>query len=53
MDDFMRIGLTYTGTDWKHENYVRWLRADEDIEVVRLMNPAWVIEIEAVAAKTP
>ncbi len=32
----MRIGLTYTGTDWKHENYVRWLRADEDIEVVRL-----------------
>ncbi len=32
----MRIGLTYTGTDWKHENYVRWMRADEDIEVVRL-----------------
>ncbi|GGB15798.1 gamma-glutamyl-gamma-aminobutyrate hydrolase family protein [Puia dinghuensis] len=33
----MRIGLTYTGTDWKHENYVRWLKAgDEAIEVVRL-----------------
>ncbi len=22
----MRIGLTYTGTEWKHENYVRWLQ---------------------------
>jgi putative glutamine amidotransferase len=33
----MRIGLTYTGTEWKHENYVRWLRAEENgIEVVRL-----------------
>lgn len=33
----MRLGLTYTGTDWKHENYVRWLKAeDSDIEVVRL-----------------
>jgi putative glutamine amidotransferase len=33
----MRLGLTYTGTDWKHENYVRWLKAEDgDIEVVRL-----------------
>jgi putative glutamine amidotransferase len=33
----MRIALTYTGTDRKHENYVRWLTADEEgIEVVRL-----------------
>lgn len=33
----MRIGLTYTGTDWKHDNYVRWLKADDaGIEVVRL-----------------
>ena len=22
----MKIGLTYTGTEWKHENYVRWLQ---------------------------
>ena len=22
----MRIGLSYTGTEWKHENYVRWLQ---------------------------
>jgi putative glutamine amidotransferase len=33
----MRIGLTYTGTDWKHANYVKWLQAgDSGIEVVRL-----------------
>ncbi len=31
-----KIGLTYTGTEWKHENYVKWIKADEDIEVVRL-----------------
>ena len=33
----MKIGLTYTGTDPKHENYVRWLKAeDPGIEVLRL-----------------
>ncbi|HVS98117.1 MAG TPA: gamma-glutamyl-gamma-aminobutyrate hydrolase family protein [Puia sp.] len=33
----MKIGLTYTGSDAKHENYVRWLRGgDPSIEVVRL-----------------
>src|ERR1700754_5060643 len=32
----MKIGLTYTGSDWKHENYVKWIKADEDIEVIRL-----------------
>ncbi|HXB07855.1 MAG TPA: gamma-glutamyl-gamma-aminobutyrate hydrolase family protein [Puia sp.] len=33
----MKIGLTYTGADWKHANYVRWLKAEgEGIEVVRL-----------------
>jgi putative glutamine amidotransferase len=32
----MRIGLTYPGTEWKHENYVKWIKADEDIEVIRL-----------------
>jgi putative glutamine amidotransferase len=33
----MTIGLTYTGTDWKHENYVRWLKGDDTgIEVIKL-----------------
>jgi len=33
----MKIGLTYTGTDEKHDNYVRWLQQQSaDIEVVKL-----------------
>ncbi|MES1159679.1 MAG: gamma-glutamyl-gamma-aminobutyrate hydrolase family protein [Bacteroidota bacterium] len=33
----MRIGLTYTGSEEKHNNYVRWLKGqDESIEVIRL-----------------
>jgi len=33
----MRIGLTYTGTEPKHGNYVRWLQGEAaEIEVVRL-----------------
>ncbi|HXB92043.1 MAG TPA: gamma-glutamyl-gamma-aminobutyrate hydrolase family protein [Puia sp.] len=33
----MKIGLTYTGTEWKHQNYIRWLVGNSaDIEVVRL-----------------
>jgi putative glutamine amidotransferase len=33
----MRIGLTYTGSDEKHDNYVRWLKdGAADIEVVKL-----------------
>ena len=33
----MKIGLTYTSTEWKHQNYIRWLVGNNaDIEVVRL-----------------
>ena len=38
----MKIGLTYTGSPEKHENYARWLRAEgerlpeEVVEVIRL-----------------
>jgi len=33
----MKIGLTYTGSDEKHENYVRWLQGeDAAIAIVRL-----------------
>jgi putative glutamine amidotransferase len=33
----IRIGLTYTGMEWKHENYVKWLIGkEENIEIVRL-----------------
>jgi putative glutamine amidotransferase len=32
----MKIGLTYTGSEEKHRKYVQWLKAHEDIEVIRL-----------------
>jgi putative glutamine amidotransferase len=33
----MKIGLTYTGTPEKHNNYVRWIQQENaDIEVVKL-----------------
>lgn len=30
------IGLTYTGTTEKHNNYVNWLKGNDDIEVIKL-----------------
>jgi len=32
----MKIGLTDTGTEWKHQNYVRWIVGVDRVEVVRL-----------------
>jgi putative glutamine amidotransferase len=32
----VKIGLSYTGNDDKHNNYVQWLRSGDDIEVVKL-----------------
>jgi len=32
----MKIGLTYTGFQHKHKNYINWLRGNDDIEVIRL-----------------
>jgi putative glutamine amidotransferase len=33
----MKIGLTYTGSEEKHNNYVKWLKGEnEDIEVLKL-----------------
>ena len=44
----MRIGLTYTGSDIKHDNYVRWLKAgDASIEVVRLDGAAGTHDLDA------
>ena len=44
----MKIGLTYTGSDWKHENYVRWLKGgDASIEVVRLDGVAGPRDLDA------
>lgn len=32
----IKIGLTYTGTEEKHNNYVNWLKGNDDIEIIRL-----------------
>ncbi|HEY6504173.1 MAG TPA: gamma-glutamyl-gamma-aminobutyrate hydrolase family protein [Chitinophagaceae bacterium] len=32
----MKIGLTYTGSEEKHQNYIRWLMSSDDIEVITL-----------------
>ena len=32
----MKIGLTYTGSEEKHDNYVRWLQDNPNVEVVKL-----------------
>ncbi|MEO7313226.1 MAG: gamma-glutamyl-gamma-aminobutyrate hydrolase family protein [Chitinophagaceae bacterium] len=32
----MKIGLTYTGNEDKHQNYVRWLEAGGNVDVIRL-----------------
>jgi putative glutamine amidotransferase len=36
MEVAIKIGLTYTGTEEKHNNYVNWLKANEHITIVRL-----------------
>lgn len=44
----MTIGLTYTGSDAKHDNYVRWLQGgDPSIEVVRLDNTSGAQNLDA------
>lgn len=32
----IRIGLTYTGTEKKHQYYARWIQLDDQVEVVKL-----------------
>jgi len=32
----MTIGLTYTGDEKKHQNYINWLRGDDAIEIIEL-----------------
>jgi putative glutamine amidotransferase len=40
----IKIGLTYTGTDEKHNNYVRWLRGNEAIEITTLSSTGTSLE---------
>jgi putative glutamine amidotransferase len=36
IETVIKIGLTYTGTDVKHNNYINWLQQHGSIEVTRL-----------------
>jgi len=35
-DRGMKIGLTHTGLEEKHQNYIKWLTGNDDIEVIQL-----------------
>jgi putative glutamine amidotransferase len=42
----MKIGLTYTGSDVKHDNYVQWLMdSDHSIEVVQLSSEDGLVSL--------
>jgi putative glutamine amidotransferase len=43
-EQIIKIGLTYTGTDEKHNNYVRWLRCNEAIEITTLSSTGTSLE---------
>ena len=32
----MKIGLTHTGIEEKHQNYIKWLAGNDDIEIIQL-----------------
>jgi putative glutamine amidotransferase len=32
----MKIALTYTGSNEKHNNYLQWLKADEDVDILKI-----------------
>jgi putative glutamine amidotransferase len=32
----MKIGLTHTGIEEKHQNYIKWLTGDDDIDIIKL-----------------
>jgi putative glutamine amidotransferase len=36
IETVIKIGLTYTGTDVKHNNYVNWLKENKLVEITRL-----------------
>ena len=36
MQDLIKIGVTFTGTDEKHSNYVNWLKGSDAVEIITL-----------------
>lgn len=51
MQSTIKIGLTYTGTDEKHNNYINWLKGNDHIEIIVLSEEAHNLdEVKAVDA---
>lgn len=51
MQSTIKIGLTYTGTDEKHNNYINWLKGNDRIEIIVLSEEAHNLEeVKAVDA---
>ncbi|MFT3679331.1 MAG: aldehyde dehydrogenase family protein [Ferruginibacter sp.] len=52
MQPKLKIGLTYTGTEEKHRNYINWLKGNDNIDVIKLCagekNADFVKELDAV-----
>ena len=46
MQNLIKIGITFTGTDEKHSNYVNWLKDNDNIEIITL-SPE-VTELESI-----
>ena len=45
-EDLIKIGVTFTGTDKKHSNYVNWLKGYDNIEIITLSYE--VTELESI-----
>jgi putative glutamine amidotransferase len=37
MQSIIKIGLTYTGNEVKHDYYVNWLKGNDDIQIIKLV----------------
>ncbi|HMO61818.1 MAG TPA: gamma-glutamyl-gamma-aminobutyrate hydrolase family protein [Ferruginibacter sp.] len=52
METTLKIGLTYTGSEEKHQNYVQWLKGNDAVEIIKLAvdenNATLVQELDAV-----
>ena len=46
MQNLIKIGVTFTGTNEKHSNYVNWLKANDNIEIIMLSHE--VTELESI-----
>ena len=44
MQNLIKIGVTFTGTDEKHSNYVNWLKGNDNIEIITLSHEVTDLE---------